>query len=109
MQAARHHLAALAAAPFVLYALVAWTAGWTFGRRLPQLRISGWVYVTYVFFFIGYAVVLRKLPVGAVHLVLRTQPGVGNGGLNLRPRPAVSNDPRGVRTSEYPWRGGEAQ
>ncbi|ADU09694.1 DUF2752 domain-containing protein [Micromonospora aurantiaca] len=62
IQAARHHLAAWAATPFVLYALVAWTASWTFGRRLPQLRIPRSAYVTYLAFFLLYSVVLRNLP-----------------------------------------------
>lgn len=38
--AAQHHMIAVFAAPFLIYAYVAWTAGTVFGRRLPQLRVS---------------------------------------------------------------------
>jgi hypothetical protein len=38
--AAQHHLIAVFAAPFLIYAYIAWTAGVLFGRRLPKLRLS---------------------------------------------------------------------
>ena len=62
VQAARHHLAALIAVPFLLYAFAAWTANWTFGARLPQFRPSGKLVVAYLVAFVLYSVVLRNLP-----------------------------------------------
>jgi Protein of unknown function (DUF2752) len=38
--AAHHHIIAVFAAPFLVYAYVAWAAGVMFNRRLPQLRVS---------------------------------------------------------------------
>jgi len=62
IQAARHHLAALIALPVVLYALAAWTAAATFGRRLPTPRIPRSAWLGYAAFFLLYTVVLRNLP-----------------------------------------------
>src|SRR5437899_1536283 len=50
--AARSHLIALIGAPFVLYALIAWTASQTFGIRLPRLKIAWWGYVAYAIVFV---------------------------------------------------------
>ena len=60
VQAARHHLAALIAVPFVLYALVRWTAA-GFGVPLPWRHPPGWVFITCTAFFLVYAAVLRNL------------------------------------------------
>ena len=38
--AAQHHMIAVFAAPFLVWAWVAWTAGAVFGRRLPTWRVS---------------------------------------------------------------------
>ena len=38
--AARHHLIAVFAAPFLVYAYIAWAGNAVFGTRLPQLRVS---------------------------------------------------------------------
>jgi hypothetical protein len=62
VQAARHHLAALLAVPVILYLFIRWTAVVWFGRQLPPLRLSRWVYVGYGLFFIVYSTVLRNLP-----------------------------------------------
>jgi len=62
IQAARHHLAALIAVPFVAYGLVWWIGTRTFGLRLPLLRLSWKVGVGYAAAFVLYAVVLRNLP-----------------------------------------------
>jgi hypothetical protein len=56
-QAARHHLAALIAAPVALYGLVA-----TFGRQLPVIRMPRWAWLAYLALCLLYAVVLRNLP-----------------------------------------------
>jgi hypothetical protein len=62
VQAARHHLAALVAVPFLAYAFVQWAARAWFGLRLPPLRVSRVVIISYAVFFLLYAVVLRNLP-----------------------------------------------
>lgn len=62
VQAARHHLAALVAVPFVVYAFVAWTVNWTFSVRLPQVRPSWRLVAAYLVAFGLYTVVLRNLP-----------------------------------------------
>jgi hypothetical protein len=62
VQAARHHLVALIGAPLALHALLAWTMQVWFGRRLPQPRLSRWVYIGYATVWLAYAVVLRNLP-----------------------------------------------
>jgi drug/metabolite transporter (DMT)-like permease len=62
VQAARHHLAALVGLLYGLYALVAWTGGWLFGKRLPLWRPSPRTVAIYVAAFLLYAVVLRNLP-----------------------------------------------
>jgi hypothetical protein len=61
-QAARHHLAALIAAPVALYGLVAWTVAATFGRQLPVIRMPRWAWLAYLALCLLYAVVLRNLP-----------------------------------------------
>jgi hypothetical protein len=38
--AAQHHILAVFAAPFLVYAYLAWVAGSVFNLRLPQLRLS---------------------------------------------------------------------
>jgi hypothetical protein len=62
IQAAQHHLVALAGVPFALYALLAWTARASFGRRWPTLRLSRWTYLGYAAVWLLYATVLRNLP-----------------------------------------------
>ncbi|MFI5489154.1 DUF2752 domain-containing protein [Micromonospora echinaurantiaca] len=62
LQAARHHLAALVAVPFVVYLGVRWVATVWFGRELPALRLSPRVYAVYIAAFLLYSTVLRNLP-----------------------------------------------
>jgi hypothetical protein len=62
VQAARHHLAALVAVPFLVYAFIQWSARVWFGAQLPPLRLSRWMYVSFGAFWLVYAVVLRNLP-----------------------------------------------
>ncbi|MGH3736036.1 MAG: DUF2752 domain-containing protein [Micromonosporaceae bacterium] len=62
VEAARHHLAAFIAVPFVLYAFVQWTAHWTFGVRLPAFRPSPKLLIAYGIAFVLYSTVLRNLP-----------------------------------------------
>jgi hypothetical protein len=62
VEAARHHLVALVGLLYGVYALVAWTAGWLFGKRLPLWRPSRRVVIAYAVVFVVYAVVLRNLP-----------------------------------------------
>ena len=62
VQAARHHLAALAAVPFLAYLGVRFVASAWLGRVLPALRLPGWVYGAYAAFFLLYSTVLRNLP-----------------------------------------------
>lgn len=62
VEAARHHLIALLTVPFLLYALIAWTAASLFGRALPTYR-PGWrAYTSYGVVFLLYSTVLRNLP-----------------------------------------------
>lgn len=62
VQAARHHLAALVAVPFVAYLGVRFLASAWLGRELPALRPPPWVYGAYVAAFLLYSTVLRNLP-----------------------------------------------
>ena len=62
IQAARYHLAALVAVPFLGFALVAWTANRSFGARMPVWRPSKRIVAVYGVAFLLYAVVLRNLP-----------------------------------------------
>lgn len=62
VQAARHHLAALIAVPFVAYLGVRWAVAVWFGRELPALRLSPRVYGAYIVAFLLYTTVLRNLP-----------------------------------------------
>lgn len=62
VQAARHHLAALVGLLYGLYALVAWSGGWLFAKRLPLWRPGPRAVAIYVAAFLLYAVVLRNLP-----------------------------------------------
>jgi len=62
VEAARHHLPALIALPVALYALAAWTAAASFGRRLPAPRIPRRAWLAYAAFFLVFTVVLRNLP-----------------------------------------------
>ena len=62
IEAARHHLVALAGVPFALYALVQWGLASWLGLRLPPLRLPVPAYITYGVVWMLYAVVLRNLP-----------------------------------------------
>ncbi|MGW9193620.1 DUF2752 domain-containing protein [Micromonospora chersina] len=62
VDAARHHLAALVAVPFLLYAGVRWAGIAWLGRELPALRLSPRVYMVYGVAFVLYSTVLRNLP-----------------------------------------------
>ncbi|MFF4894427.1 DUF2752 domain-containing protein [Micromonospora chersina] len=62
VDAARHHLAALVAVPFLLYAGVRWAGIAWLGRELPALRLSPRVYWAYGVAFVLYSTVLRNLP-----------------------------------------------
>jgi hypothetical protein len=62
LEAARHHLAALIAVPFLLYAGIRWAGVAWFGRELPALRFSPRVYWVYGAAFLLYSTVLRNLP-----------------------------------------------
>ena len=62
VQAARHHLAALVAVPFLVYAFVQWAMSVWFGVRLRPLRLSRWAYIGFGAFWLLYSVVLRNLP-----------------------------------------------
>jgi hypothetical protein len=62
VQAALHHLVALIAVPFLVYAFAGWAGRVWFGVTLPPLRLSRWVYVAYGVAWLLYAVVLRNLP-----------------------------------------------
>ena len=74
VQAARHHLVALIAVPFVLYAFAEWAGRVWFGFSLPRLQPSRRVYVAYG---VGVAAVHGRpaQPVlVAVQLVRHTEP-----------------------------------
>lgn len=62
VQAARHHLVALVAVPFLIYAFIGWAGRAWLGVTVPPLRLSRWVYVAYGVAWLLYAVVLRNLP-----------------------------------------------
>ncbi|MFG3420889.1 DUF2752 domain-containing protein [Micromonospora sp. NPDC048063] len=62
VEAARHHLAALIAVPFVAYLGVRFLASAWLGRELPALRLPAWAYGAYVTAFLLYSTVLRNLP-----------------------------------------------
>jgi hypothetical protein len=62
VQAARHHLLALVAVPFVVYAFIQWTASHTFGLKLPAFRPSMRLLIGYGIMFLLYSTVLRNLP-----------------------------------------------
>lgn len=63
VEAARHHLPALLAVPFLAYAWLVWAAG-RFGVRLPALRLPRWVLIAYGVFFVVFSTVLRNLDWG---------------------------------------------
>jgi hypothetical protein len=62
VQAAGHHLLALIAVPFVVYAFAQWVARVTFGVRLPRLRLSKRTLVGYGVALLLYSIVLCNLP-----------------------------------------------
>lgn len=62
VESARHHLVALVGLLYGFYALIAWTAGRLFARRLPLWRPSRRAVIIYGVVLVGYAVVLRNLP-----------------------------------------------
>jgi len=59
--AAQHHLFFTFAAPFLLYAYVAWAGGKVFGWRLPMLRVSPKLVAIFLGAWLGFSV-LRNLP-----------------------------------------------
>lgn len=59
--AARSHLVAVFAAPFLVYVYVAWVADRVFGRKLPKLRISPRAISVFLIAW-GAFFVLRNLP-----------------------------------------------
>ena len=62
LQAARHHLVALMAVPFLIYAFIGWAARVWFGVTIPRLRLTPWIYLSYAALWLVFAVVLRSLP-----------------------------------------------
>ncbi len=62
IEAARHHLLAFIAVPFVVYAFIQWLANWTFGVKLPAFRPSVPLIIGYIVAFLLYSTVLRNLP-----------------------------------------------
>ena len=62
VEAARHHLVAFIAVPFVVYAYIEWLARWSFGVRLPAFRPSVRLLIGYAVAFLLYSTVLRNLP-----------------------------------------------
>jgi len=63
VEAARHHLPALIAVPFLSYLWLRWMLG-RFGVRLPALRLNRWVVIGYIVFFLIFSTVLRNLDWG---------------------------------------------
>jgi len=63
VEAARHHLPALLAVPFLAYYWLRWTLG-RFGIRLPNLRLTKPVLIGYGVFFVVFSTVLRNLDWG---------------------------------------------
>lgn len=63
IEAARHHLPALLAVPFLSYLWLAWALG-RFGVRMPVLRLPRWALIAYVAFFLVFSTVLRNLDWG---------------------------------------------
>jgi len=63
IEAARHHLPALLAVPFLAYYWLRWTLG-HFGIQLPNLRLSKAVLIGYGVFFLVFSTVLRNLDWG---------------------------------------------
>lgn len=64
VNAARHHLPALLAAPFLVYAWLRWALGAWFGFRLPALRFGWKTYLAYGIFWVVFTMVLRNLSWG---------------------------------------------
>ncbi|MEO3781193.1 DUF2752 domain-containing protein [Micromonospora sp. B11E3] len=62
VQAARHHLAALVAVPFLAYLGMRFVVSAWLGRELPALRLPLWAYGVYVAVPLLYSTVLRNLP-----------------------------------------------
>jgi len=62
VEAARHHLLALIGILYGGYALIAWTASWLIGKKIPIWRPGTWAIVAYIAVFLLYAVLLRNLP-----------------------------------------------
>jgi hypothetical protein len=60
IDAARNHLPALIAVPFLAYLWLRWTLG-RFGVQLPALRLSKSVLIGYGVFFLVFSTVLRNL------------------------------------------------
>ena len=63
VQAARHHLPALLAVPFLSYLWLAWALA-RFGIALPALRLPRWALFGYAVFFLVFSTVLRNMDWG---------------------------------------------
>ncbi|WP_373310562.1 DUF2752 domain-containing protein [Asanoa iriomotensis] len=59
--AARHHLLFVFAVPFVLYLYVAWAVQKSFGRKLPQLRVTPLALAVFMGAWLAFSI-LRNLP-----------------------------------------------
>jgi len=62
IEAARHHLLALVGVLYGGYVLVAWTATWLLGTKMPIWRPGRWAIIAYIAAFLIYSTVLRNLP-----------------------------------------------
>lgn len=64
INAARNHLPALIAVPFLAYWWVRWMLKTTLGVSIPRLRINTFVVICYGVFFLVFSTVLRNLDIG---------------------------------------------
>lgn len=67
IDAARFHLPAVIAAPFLAYWWLRWALRTTLGVKLPALRPHPAVFAAYGVFFMLFTVVLRNLAVPGLH------------------------------------------
>ncbi len=64
VDAARYHLPATLAAPFLLYWWLRAVLTQLTGIKMPSLRVNRWTLIGYGVFFIVFTTVLRNLPYG---------------------------------------------